>query len=357
MRHGGERSRPVPKEVGVTEKERLIHILKGEPADRKPFVCPGGMMTMIVTDVMGPGKKSWPEAHSSAEGMAALTLAAHTMAGVENLGVPFCMTVEAEGMGARVDLGTRESEPKVVAYAIDTLEEMERLTPLDPDKGRARVCADAIRILKERVPELPVIANVTGPVSLATSLVDPLLYYRALITKKKIAHRLTELATENAVVFGEAMLAAGADVVCIADPSATGEIIGRRSFEEFVVPYVNGMLDRFRGHFKVPSIVHICGNVKTLGGALSAIEADAISIDSLVSMGLLKAMIGQKAAMGNVSTHLLTNGTPEAVLKAASGCLERGADILAPACGISPITPVENVRALLRAVTHGGPRG
>jgi MtaA/CmuA family methyltransferase len=334
----------------VTQKERLIKALRKEPTDRKPFICPGGMMTMIVTDVMGPSENSWPKAHSSAQGMAALTLAAHTLSGFENLGVPFCMTVEAEGMGAEVDLGTRESEPKVLNYAINTMEEIDRLAALDVSKGRAKVCVDAIRILKERVPHLPVIANVTGPISLATSLVDPLVYYRALIKDKKPAHRLTEIAAQNAVVFGEAMLQAGADVVCIADPSATGEIIGRKAFEEFVVPYVNKMIDRFRTRFDVPSIVHICGNVKTLGGALSAIEADAISIDSLVSIPLLKTMIGEKVAMGNVSTHLLASGTPEAVLRAASACLASGADILAPACGISPKTPVRNVQNLLRAV-------
>ena len=137
----------------MTQKERLIKVLRKEQTDRRPFICPGGMMTMIVTDVMGTSESSWPEAHSSAEGMAALTLAAHTLSGVENLGVPFCMTVEAEGMGERLgDLGTRESEPKVLTYAINTMDEIDRLAALDVNKGRAKVCVDAIRILKERVP-------------------------------------------------------------------------------------------------------------------------------------------------------------------------------------------------------------
>ena len=34
---------------------------------------------------------------------------------------------------------------------------------------------------------------------------------------------------ENAIAFGDALAEAGADVICIADPSATGDLIGRLS--------------------------------------------------------------------------------------------------------------------------------
>lgn len=340
----------------MNHKERLMGILAGKAVDRRPFICPGGMMTMVMTDVMQLSGCFWPEAHTSAEQMAMLTLAAHTMAGVENVGVPFCMTVEAEGMGAAVDLGTKESEPKVIGYALNNIEELDRLVVLDVDKGRAKVCIDAISILKRRAPGVPIIANVTGPVSLATSLIDPLIYYRAIKKNKIPAHRLTETATENLIRFGEAMLRAGADVVCVADPSATGEIIGRNAFEEFVMPYVNRMIDRFRSGFNVPSVVHICGNVKKLGNALGDIASEAISVDSMVDIAFLRQMIGEKVSMGNVSTHLLAQGSADAVLKAATACLNRGISVLAPACGISPKTPVENVRSLLKATVKVGER-
>ena len=334
----------------MTEKERLINTLRREQVDRTPFICPGGMMTMIVTDMMDASGAFWPEAHSDPEQMAALTLAAYRFGGVENLGVPFCMTVEAEGMGAAVELGTHESEPKVIDYAIKAVEDADTLCVLDVTTGRAKACTDAIRILKKEAPELPVIANLTGPVSLATSLIDPLIYYRAIKKNKAAAQRLTGIATENIIRFGRAMLAAGADVVCVADPSATGEIVGRSSFEEFVAPYINRIIGELSREFDVPSIVHICGNVKKLGDALAGLNADAISVDSMVNIALLKHLIGEKVAMGNVSTQLLAEGSAESVLSAARGCMGRGAGILAPACGISPTTPLENIRALQRAV-------
>src|SRR5690242_10883185 len=115
----------------MDDKTRLLNVLQRRTADRPPFICPGGMMNMAITEVMDAAASWWPEAHGNAEKMARLTLAAHQFAGIENVGVPFCMTVEAEAMGAHIDLGSRETEPNVTAYAIGSLNEIDRLTPVD----------------------------------------------------------------------------------------------------------------------------------------------------------------------------------------------------------------------------------
>ena len=84
----------------ITPKERLFRVLKGEKVDRPPCICPGGMMNMIVEEVMDITGVKWPEAHSDAGMMADLSEGIYTNGGFENFGVPFCMTVEAEAMGA-----------------------------------------------------------------------------------------------------------------------------------------------------------------------------------------------------------------------------------------------------------------
>ena len=338
----------------MNQKERLIATLNHLPVDRPPFICPGGMMSMIVTEVMQQGGSFWPQAHSDAELMAGLTCAANRLAGVENVGVPFCMTVEAEAMGARVDLGSQENEPRVIEYAMEKMTDLDRLTPLDLTRGRVRVCIDAVRLLKFASPEVPIIANLTGPVSLATSLVDPLLYYRALRQDKEAAHRLTRLAAENAIAFGDALIEAGADLVCIADPSATGELIGGKAFAEFVLPYLNLMTEHFRDRFGTPAIVHICGDVKSLGGQLGELSAEVVSVDAMVGIPKLKELARGKLTMGNISTFLLEQGSADAVERAGLACLAHGVDILAPACGIGPRTPIANIRSLANSAAALG---
>jgi MtaA/CmuA family methyltransferase len=335
----------------MEQKTRLLSTLKGKNTDRPPFICPGGMMNMAVTELMETSGCWWPEAHLDSAKMAQLTLAANRLAGVENVGVPFCMTVEAEAMGAHIDLGSRENEPNVAAYPMDTVADIDRLSPMDVTAGRAAACVEAIHILRKEAPQTPVFANLTGPMSLATSLVDPLIFYRALIINKEGAHRLMKIVNQTLVRFGSALIEAGADVVCIADPSASGELIGKRSFSEFALPYINDLVIYFGEKYEVPAIVHICGKVQSLGTSLSKIAAEAISVDAVVPLKTLRQLAPLKIAMGNISSYLLTNGMADSVLKNGEKCIKTGAQILAPACGMSTKTPIINIRSLSKAVS------
>ena len=86
----------------LTPKERLLAAAKKQQVDRPPCICPGGMMNMMFRDIMEQSNCLWPEAHVDPEKMAGLAFSLYEAGGFENYGVPFCMTVEAEAMGARV---------------------------------------------------------------------------------------------------------------------------------------------------------------------------------------------------------------------------------------------------------------
>lgn len=327
-----------------------MNAVRKQGTDRPPFICSGGMMNMAVLEIMEASHCKWPDAHLDPDLMARLTMEANRLAGIENVGVPFCMTVEAEAMGAAIDMGSMENEPSIAAYPMQRITDTNNLKRLDPGTGRLKTCVDAVRILHREVPDIPIFANLTGPVSLATSLLEPLTYYRALITDPGAAHDLMKLVAQGLRTFGSALIEAGADIVCIADPSASGELIGKRAFSEFALPYINELVDYFRKTFGVSSVVHICGKVQNLGTALSEIDAECISIDSAVSIAKLKGLAPSKVAMGNVSTYMMAKGRPESVLKNGRRCMRTGADILAPACGMSTRTPLENIKSLSLAV-------
>ncbi|NOX32425.1 MAG: MtaA/CmuA family methyltransferase [Deltaproteobacteria bacterium] len=331
--------------------ERLMKAVDKEPVDRVPLICPGGMMTMAVSEAMDLLRASWPEAHKDAGLMADLTEGMTRLGGIENLGVPFCMTIEAESMGATVDLGNRAREPHVTRYVMESMADTGVLRPLDPEKGRAAVCCDAIRLLKKRRTDLPLIGNLSGPVSLATSLVEPISYYRAVRRDKPRVYELTSFCVEQAIVLGDAMVSAGADMICIADPSATGDLLGPSAFEEFVLPCLNRMTRHFQEDLGVPVIVHICGDIKKTGKLLEKLEARVISVDSVVGISRLSHLIPEKVTMGNVSTYTLERGSPGKVERAGLSCLRQGVDILAPACGISPLTPLTNIQSLAKIQT------
>ncbi len=333
----------------LTPKERLRQIFAGEKPDRPACICPGGMMNMVTTDLMEEIQTFLPEAHTDARKMAALAKAVYERGCFENCGVPFCMTVEAEEMGAKVDLGSQIYEPHVVGYAIETVSEFEKLSPVDLGKGRAKVVLEAIRILKEETRDVPIVGNLTGPVSTAGSLMEPVTLYKEMRKKNKEVHAYMEFITEQLIRFGQAQVEAGADVIAISDPSGTGEILGPNYFEEFAVTYINRLLLGLPRE-KLGSIVHICGQMQPVYREVDELRSDALSFDSVVPMKEARKHLPDRVLMGNVSTYALEFGTPDRVRTLTEGCVAAGSDIISPACGLGMRSPISNVREILCAL-------
>lgn len=331
----------------MTEKERLYKVLKGEKVDRKPCICPGGMMNMIVEDIMDIENVFWPMAHSDSEMMANLTLGMYKNGGFENFGVPFCMTVEAECMGADVYMGTKVTEPRVVKYPIESVSNWRELKKIDANTARAKTVIDAIKILKEKNNDIPIVANLTGPVSLASSLMEPMTYYKELRKKKNEAHEFMEFVTDNLIEFGKAQLQAGADVLTISDPSGTGEILGAKTFNEFATPYLNKIIDNLKPYAQGGTIIHICGKLKSIYNELNDLHSDAISFDSITNAKQVVENVHGKIIMGNVSTFAIENGTEESLKNISNQCLNSGVDILSPACGIGVRSKLNNIKVLV----------
>ena len=96
-----------------TEKERLLRVLWGQTVDRPPVICPGGMMNGCVSQVLEQLERETSVDREKIIKAAKLT---QELTGFENIGVPFCMTVEAECFGAKVDYGNSQVEPRVIVY-------------------------------------------------------------------------------------------------------------------------------------------------------------------------------------------------------------------------------------------------
>ncbi|MCR2044187.1 methylcobamide:CoM methyltransferase MtbA [Anaerosalibacter massiliensis] len=331
----------------LSKKERLFRAIKREKIDRPPCICPGGMMNMIIEDIMDITKVEWPEAHRDAEMMAKLTMGVCENGGFENFGVPFCMTVEAESMGATVGLGTKINEPRVIEYPINSVTEWKNLKELNLNKGRTKVVLDAIKILKSKNSDVPIIANLVGPVSTASSLMEPVDYYKELRKKPKEAHEFMEFVTKNLICFAKAEIEAGADILAISDPSGTGEILGPKLFAEFAAPYLNKIVSAIKNYTPGGTIIHICGKLKSVYGILNSLDSDVISFDSIANVKEVANNVNNKAIMGNVSTLALEKSSPDIIKNLSRGCIKSGVNILSPACGIGPRTKLENIQSMV----------
>ena len=328
--------------------ERLLSVLGGGKVDRPPVICTGGMMNAAIVEVMRSTGNTLPEAHFSGAKMAALAEAVSDQTGFENIGVPFCMTVEAELFGSRIDHGTLACEPKIQAEAHPSLAGLD-LSGISPSGGRTEVVGEAVEILSRRRPELPVVATLTGPVSVAASVVDPVTFLKELRTRPADAHRVLGQITTVLANYAGSLIAAGARVIAIGDPTATVEILGPTLFQEYAVRYLNNLVDAIHA-LGTPAIIHICGKLGRGTRLIPGLVGDAISVDAMVNLKDLKADAPSLITMGNLSTYLLEWGGPVKVAERAVELVRDGVDIISPACGLSTSTTLESITAMTKAV-------
>jgi MtaA/CmuA family methyltransferase len=329
----------------ISEKQRLLGILNGgDIQDRPPVICPGGMMNAAVTEVIKDIKGN----HNISENeMVLAAKRVRELTGFENYGVPFCMTVESEPFGVKIDFGDKNREPVITDYNDMTMEEiMEKYRKSDFNCCRVPAVLGAIAQLKN--DSVPVIGNITGAVSTATSIVDPLILLKMMRKDPEKAYAFIEFINEELVQYGIDMVKNGADVIAVSDPTATGEILGRKNFEKFAVPMFKKLVDEIH---KLNSriIIHICGDTTSIIESLNLIGADAYSFDSIVNIKSVKEKMDSKV-MGNVNTQLLQDGPGERIISITKNCIKSGSDIIAPACGLSMSTSIENLKLMTDSV-------
>ncbi|MDR0583658.1 MAG: methylcobamide--CoM methyltransferase [Treponema sp.] len=330
--------------------ERLRRKLDKKGVERPPVICPGGMMNAAIVEVMQKGGRTLPDAHHEGGLMAGLAEDVQAFTGFENYGVPFCMTVEPEALGSSIDYGSLICEPKIARENFPHVKDVEFVPNGAVTKsGRGAAVLEAINTLSRRHSDIPVIGSITGPVSSAASLVEPMTFFKELYRDRENAHRFLSYVTGQLVDWALGMAESGASVLSIADPTATGEILGPRLFEEYALPYLNQIVRAVHKTGK-PVIVHICGDLGRVKQHLYNLESDALSVDAMVNLALLKKENSALTTMGNLSTYLLESGDPGRIQKAAGILLDKEIDIIAPACGLSTSSPLENIRAFTAAV-------
>ncbi len=99
--------------------DRLMAVLRGKKreVDRLPAMNSVGTYTL---DSMEALDAHWPDAHRNPEKMARLATGLSVLAGLDNITVPFDLTLEAEAFGAPVDFFEGQVKwPTVTGFIAD----------------------------------------------------------------------------------------------------------------------------------------------------------------------------------------------------------------------------------------------
>jgi len=329
-----------------TLKTRFLAALEGKPVDKVP-VC--SVTQTGIVELMDEVGAPWPEAHTNPELMAKLAIANHELSGLEAVRLPYCLTVLVEAMGCEINMGTKNRQPSVTAHPYPKSLEGAAIPADLLQRGRIPAVLEAIKIVREKVgPDVPIIGGMEGPITVASDLVSVKSFMKWSIKKTDLFEQALDLATEAAIIYANAMVEAGADVIAIADPVASPDLMSPDSFKQFL----QARLQKFSASVNSVTVLHICGNVTKILSYMADCGFEGLSVEEKIgSPKKAKEVIGDRARfIGNISSPFtLLPGPIDKIKAEAKLALEEGVDVLAPGCGIAPMTPLENIKAMVAA--------
>jgi len=324
-------------------RRRVFAALRGGRIDKVPVTSVAGCGGTVNVDIQKAAGIYWPEAHKDAAKMAKLAIAGHELTGIENVRVPFDFVIEPEALGCEIKWGEKPDElPSTLGHPYKTLEDLKMPENL-LERGRIPVVLEAIRILKKKVGDfLPVCSTVLAPFTLSGEIAGLTDFIMWPIKEPERAKKFVEFATKITIECAKAQYEAGSDIVNVADPTAG--LMGPM-FKDFAKPYLKRVADNLEGL----KVLHICGRTEKILADMAETGFDGLSIE-VEDIAAAKSVVGNVKVLGNVSSNkTLFMGKPEQVKAEARKALEGGVDLLEPNCGISPITPLENIKAMVEA--------
>jgi MtaA/CmuA family methyltransferase len=249
-----------------------------------------------------------------------------------------------------------EDQGPVIVEERAALSDKARLTKFtvpDPhSQGRMHDRIHSIEIcLRELGGETSIVGWVEGPLALAQELRGLNRIMTDIVDDPTFVRDLMDFASEVATVYATAQIEAGADTIGMSDAAAS--MIGPGHYRELVLPWQRRVLQSIRdAHPEVILRQHMCGNVARLIPDMATLPVDIYELDFPTNLATARGGLGpDRVILGNVSTVTdLLDGTPERVEAAAARCHEvcGSYHVVGAGCEVSPRTPPENLRALIR---------
>lgn len=336
----------------MTSLERVRATIAGEPVDR-PAVQP-----MLMTFAGVHAGIRFGEYCRHGEQMAAAQLKV-----CRDFGIDIMLTCSDPAREV-VDLCGEESvrwyddQPPAIDETNAALQDKARLATLrlpDVHTGRMGDRIDAIRILRREAGDGACIVGwVEGALALAAELRGINNLMIDFYDDPAFVHELLQFCADVSTVYAGAQVEAGADSIGMSDAAAS--LIGPEFYAPFLWPRQVQIL-KAAAAAGAMTRVHMCGCTDALLPEMAKLPADVIEVDFLTDLTLARTTLTDTVLCGNIDTiSTMLEGDATQVRAAAQLCRQVSGTrhIVAPGCEVAPLTPPENVRALVEvALTMG----
>ena len=263
---------------------------------------------------------------------------------------------ESEAMGSKLKM-EEDGPPSIIEFAIKNYQtDLTKLKIPNPWKdGRLPTVLHGIQRLKELCKDkTPVMAYLQAPFRHASMLRGIDLIMRDIYKSSRELRELMEIATESLIIYGIALIQAGADIIFISDPTSSGDMVSKKTWEEYGHPYTRKVVSVLKRE-GVKTILHVCGDTSDRLESLASTGVDGLSLDHKVDLRYARNILGHKIClMGNLnpSDTLVFKSAAEVEeesIQTISEAGRSGSFILSSGCGVPIVTPPENIHAMVKA--------
>ena len=339
----------------MTSKERIRAAIAHQPVDRIPMMILLGESWLIerkgisfkdLREMDDLGAQMIVDAYDEIECDNVTTGLGCWIGWLEALGCP----VEIEKIGAPIEVKACFTD---IAEFVETLDHSKIRERLESSELIQKIMKQT-RLIKEKVGDSKyVCGQMVAPFS-ACSMMADVKYFMTLVGKKN-PHlpKLLDYMADVCACLGNMYIENGADMVQIPDPCASGDMISPKTYAMYAAPAQKRMFDQFKGHDN--TMLHICGKAGMRIPSVIEVGFGSFSVDSPVQLKEALEQAGGKLTMvGNFNPNeALRLGTPEDVYALAYANAEiaglNGGYIMMPGCDLAATTPVENIKAMVRA--------
>ena len=331
----------------MTAKEIIRNTVALKPTDRQAVALLGGASWEL-----GDHGISFAEAmEMEPEALSDILSRVYHSAGSDiHWVVPGIDTVTIELLGGKLNYHA-EGPPDVLEPLIQKIADVDtiNLAPLHDDPYSARMRKVGALMLGKT--ESSVGGGNWGPFTFAGLIYGVEELMRGMRKDKSGVHRLLDFTSDVFLAGVENWTDENLDIVSMWEPTASGDMISRFHFEEFVMPALKKSFSALRKKNVITGI-HICGNVSNRLDLIAETGAQFISLDYKVSLKKARDIFNGKIAFaGNMDPiGVMLTQTPEGVRAACLECLaetgEGNGFILMPGCETAAGTPLENLLAM-----------
>lgn len=241
-------------------------------------------------------------------------------------------------------------------FAFNTLSDVDQLPNPDPEKdGNFPMIHETARRLSDYTKgDVPVLAGFDGPFTTIGRLLDTDNALRMVMKRREVFEAIIDRVNQFLILIGNRLVENGANGLFIPEPTASCTMISPKLFKDIVLP----RLQKLIASFKVPTILHICGDTSIILKMMAETGAAVLSLDQCMDLKAAKDLIPDAVIGGNVDPiETLLFGNPKTVAENTLDCIRAAGTeryIVMSGCQIPFEAPLENMKAMHQAVCGYG---